>query len=429
MSTHKVLTPQQESVDDMTPTPGRKAIFFLFVVAFFNTMGMTIINPVVPFMTQQHLGNASNLAVIVGWMISIYGICQLIAAPGLGLLSDRFGRRPVLFICLLGSAIGYLFFGLGGALWLLFLGRIIDGLTGGNFSVLFAYIADITKPEERGKYFGMAGGIAGVGFILGPSIGGLLANINYSAPFIVAAAIILLNIVWGFFFLPESLHKEQRITTIHWHDLNPLKQMVNVFSMVNLRWLLLAGFLYAFPFAILQSNLTILLKDSLGWNASGAGLVLTVVGVVDILVQGVLFGKLLPVFGDIKLGIGSLALVAISYLLMGTVAFIASPLLLLAGVILFAGAGGLVENALRGLSSRLAGPSQQGLIGGANQSMQSLAMIIGPLCGGVLYEQFGHAIPYWFGVLIIALAIVSVIPVVSVMRTHEHLGEEAPAEK
>ncbi|MDQ6661192.1 MAG: MFS transporter, partial [Chloroflexota bacterium] len=127
--------------------PNRKAIIFLVVVAFLNTMGMTIISPVVPFMTLQHLSNPNDLAIVVAWLTSIYGVCQLIAAPGLGLLSDRFGRRPILFICLLGSAIGYLLFGLGGSLWILFLGRIIDGLTGGNFSVLFAYIADITEPE------------------------------------------------------------------------------------------------------------------------------------------------------------------------------------------------------------------------------------------------------------------------------------------
>lgn len=417
MNTPEISASQPESLANTTPTPSRKAILFLVVVAFLNTMGMTLIGPVVPFMTLKYLDNPNNLAIVVAWMASIYGICQLIAAPGLGLLSDRFGRRPILFLCLLGSAIGYLLFGLGGFLWVLFLGRIVDGLTGGNFSVLFAYIADITGPEERGKYFGIVGGFSGVGFILGPSIGGLLANINYSTPFLVATAIILLDIVWGFFFLPESLSKEHRIASIHLHDLNPLKQLSNVFAIANLRWLLLAGFFYSFPFAILLANMTILLKDSLGWNAAEAGITATVVGVVDILVQGVLVGKLLPIFGDVKLGIGSLILVAISYILIGSVALIASPLLLVVGTIIFAGSGGLVENALRGLTSRLVGPRQQGLVAGASQSMQSLAMILGPLFGGLLYVQFGHAIPYWSGALIIVLAIVSVVLAIPSLRT------------
>src|SRR5215472_7662968 len=365
MSISQIPTSQPGASSVMTPVPSRKAIFFLAVVSFLNTMGMTIIGPVVPFMTLQHLSNPNNLAIVVSWMASTYGICQLIAAPGLGLLSDRFGRRPILFICLLGSAIGYLLFGLGGSLWILFLGRIIDGLTGGNFSVLFGYIADIAEPEKRGKYFGMVGGASGVGFMLGPAIGGLLANVSYSMPFPVAAIVTLLNIAWGYIFLPESLSKENRLKAIRLRDLNPLKQMGDVFRLAKLRWLLLAGFFYAFPFAILTSTLTILMKDSLGWNATQAGIVATTVGVVDILVQGVLVGKLLAIFGDVKLSIGSLILVAISYLLLGAIALIASPVLLICGVILFAGAGGLVENALRGLTSRMVGQGEQGWVGGA----------------------------------------------------------------
>lgn len=418
------ITPSQStSPGGKRSGPAHKAIFFLMVIALFNTMGMTMMGTVVPFMTLRYLNDPNNLAFVVAWLTSMYGICQLLAAPGLGLLSDRFGRRPVLFICLLGSAVGYLLFGFGGSLWLLFLGRIIDGLTGGNFSVLFAYIADITEPEERGKYFGLTGGISGIGFILGPAIGGLLANISYSTPFLVAAIIILLDLVWGFFFLPESLHKEHRVTEIRVSDLNPLKQLGGVLTMANLRWLLLAGFLYAFPFANLATLLTVLMRDSLGWNATAAGLVMTTVGVVDILVQGVLVGKLLPIFGDIKLGIGSLILVAASYVLIGTVALVASPILLLVGVVLFAGAGGLVENALRGLLSRQAGPSQQGLVSGASQSMQSLAMILGPLLGGLLYVQVGHAVPYWSGALIIVLAIGSIALSIPSLRAHQAEAE------
>ncbi len=419
MSDPEILTALPEKPYSTTPAPNKKIIAFLIVVVLLNTMGMTIIVPVVPFMTLKYMSNPKDLAVVVGWMVSLYGICQLLVAPGLGLLSDRFGRRPVLFVCLLGSAIGYLLFGLGGALWMLFLGRIIDGLTGGNYSVLFACIADITKPEERGKYFGMVGGFSGVGFILGPVIGGLLASISYSVPFIVAAVVFLLDLIWGFFFLPESLRKEHRVTSIRLRDLNPLKQIGNVFTMANLRWLLLAGFLYALPFAALQSNLTILMKDSLGWNATQAGLVATLVGVVDIAVQGVLVGKLLPIFGDMNLGIGSLMLVAISYLLLGSIALVASPLLLIAGVILFAGSGGLVENALRSLTSRAVGPRQQGMVSGASQSMQSLAMVLGPIFGGVLYAQIGHASPYWSGAIIILMAAGSIILSRPVLHTQK----------
>ena len=419
MSVSEVPITQTEDASGKKSAPERKALLFLMVIAFLNAMGITIIGPVGPFITLQHISNPQDLAVVVSWLAASYGICQMIAAPALGVLSDRFGRRPILFICLLGSAIGYLLFGLGGSLWILFLGRIIDGLTAGDFGILFGYIGDIAKPEERGKYFGLIGGVSGVGVMVGPAIGGLLATISYSTPFLVAAGVILLNLIWGYFYLPETLSKEHRVAAIHLSELNPLKQLGDVFRLANLRWLLLAGFFYAFPFAVMTTTITILMKDSLGWNATQAGLAMTVVGVVDILVQGVLVGKLLALFGDVKLSISSLILVAVSYLLLGATALIASPIVLISGVILFAGASGLIENALRGMTSRMAGSGEQGRIGGASQSLQSLAQILGPLFGGLVYTQWGHFQAYGADALIIILAIASVGMAIPSLRKYK----------
>src|SRR5581483_2198016 len=288
---------------------GRTSLVLLLVIALLNTMGITIIVPIVPFLAVQYLAHPNNLAVIVGWLTAAYGICQLIAAPGLGVLSDRFWRRPILFICLLGSAFGYLILGLGGALWLLFLGRIIDGLTGGNISVLFGYVADITQPKDRGKYFGMLGAAASVGSLIGPAIGGLLATINDRAPFLAAAFLLLLTLVWGYFLLPESLDKEHRITSISVSELNPLKQLASAFRWANVRWFLLAWFLYAFPVSMLHTTLTVLMKNSLGFNATKARLVITVLCAVDILVQGVLVGRFLALLGNVRLGLIAFVLV------------------------------------------------------------------------------------------------------------------------
>jgi DHA1 family tetracycline resistance protein-like MFS transporter len=380
----------------------------LIVIALLNTMGITIIVPIVPFLTLRYLAHPNNLAAIVGWLTAIYAICQLIAAPGLGVLSDRFGRRPILFICILGSALGYLIFGLGGALWLLFLGRIIDGLTGGNISVLFGYVADITESKDRGKYFGMLGSAAGIGTIVGSAVGGLLATINYSVPFLAAAGLSLLTLFCGYFLLPESLGKEHRIPSIAVSELNPLKQLVSVFRWANLRWLLLAWFFYAFPVGMLQTTITVLMKDSLGFNATQAGFVITLLGAVDILVQGVLVGWLLTKMGNIKLGVIAFVLVGISYLVLGSIAFLATPILLLVGITLFAGSGSLVENALRGLVSETVGRRDQGRVSGAMQSVQSLGWIVGPLVGGFLYTAWGHFQAYASASFIIVLAIVCV---------------------
>jgi DHA1 family tetracycline resistance protein-like MFS transporter len=388
-----------------TRTPGRQTITFLVVTAFLNTMGAGILSPVLPFIVQQYVGNQHTLATVVGWLVAVYALCQFVAAPGLGLLSDRFGRRPLLLICLLGSAIGYALFGLGGALWVLFLGRIIDGLTGGNVSILFAYIGDISTPEERTKYFGLFGAAAGLGFIVGPVIGGFTSQVSYSAPVYIAAAVFVATTVWGYFNFPESLSKEHRVAYTSLAELNPFKQLRKVFAISQLRWLLLATFFFSFPFAVFASITTVLLKDSLGWSPVNIGLIYFVVGAGDILMQGVLIGRILPVFGEVKLTIGGLVCEMIAYLLIGLIAFVPSQLFLWVGIVFYIVGSGLLEPSLGGLISRAAGPRQQGIVQGGSQSIQSLARILGPVCGGVLYAQFGHATPYWSGAVIVGLAI------------------------
>jgi len=406
------------------------SLVLLLVIALLNTMGMTIIIPLVPFLTLQYLAHPTNLAVIMGWLTAAYGICQLIAAPVLGVLSDRFGRRPILFICLLGSAFGYLIFGLGGALWLLFLGRIIDGLTGGNISILFGYIADITEPQVRGKYFGWLGAAASIGSLMGPAVGGLLATLNDRAPFLVAAGLLLLTLVWGYFLLPESLDKEHRITSISVSELNPLKQLVSAFRWANVRWLLLAWFLYALPVSMLQTTLTVLMKDCLDFNATQAGLVVTLVGAVDILVQGVLVGWFLAMLGNIRLGLIAFVLVGISYLILGSIAFFATPLLLLVGVMLFAGSGSLVENALRGLISEMVGRHEQGRVSGATQSLQSLGWVVGPLLGGFVYTAWGPFQAYAsasFSIVLAMLCLWIALPLLRRRKAKEQTYNEQEA--
>lgn len=411
------------------PKPNHAAMLFMILTAFLSTMGIGIISPVLPFIVQQYLPNQDNVATVIGWLISLYAICQFIAAPGLGALSDRFGRRPILLLCLFGSALGYALFGWGGALWVLFLGRVIDGLTGGNFSILAAYISDVTTPEERSSYFGKFGAAAGVGFIVGPVIGGFAARWGYQAPVYVAAALTLFNMLWGYFFLAESLPVAQRSTHVGLRHLNPLTQLRGVFAIVQLRWLLLISFLYAFPFAILQSTSSVLIKDSLGWDADGIGLVFLMLGVMDIVVQGGLVSFLLPRLGERKIALLGLVTLVLANSLYATLVYLPSSALLFMSVLLYGLGSGLIEPALRGLLSQAAGAGEQGVVQGGAQSLQSLALVIGPLVGGLLYAQVGHAAPYWLNALISAgtiLAFVLARPVNTVStQTAEQWSEAA----
>jgi DHA1 family tetracycline resistance protein-like MFS transporter len=391
-------------------------MIFLMVMAFLNTMGVGIFLPVLAFIVQQYVRDEGNLAIAVGWLASVYAICQFVAAPGLGALSDRYGRRPILLICLFGSAIGYALFGLGGALWVLFLGRIIDGITGGNFSILSAYVADITEPEERGKYFGMFGAVAGAGFIIGPAIGGFVSQFGNSVPAYLAAGVTMASLIWGYFFLPESLRPEHRATRISLAELNLAKQLGSAFAIPQLRWLLVATFFFSLPFAILQSNMSVLIIDSLGWKADTIGYLFLLVGTLDILMQGVLAGRLLPIFGEIKLTVAGLVCEIIAYVLLGAVALVPAPAFVFAGIVMYAIGTGLLEPASRGLISQAAGPSQQGVVQGGSQSIQSLAMVVGPLIGGALYTQAGHVVPMWFGACVVGLAIVATLLAVPSIR-------------
>ncbi len=382
----------------------RKALIFIIITTCMASIGIGLINPVAPFLVTRYVSDPNSAGWVLGWLTSAYAICQFIAAPGLGALSDRYGRRPILLICLFGSAIGYLLLGIGGALWVLILGRVIDGLTGGNFGVAFAYVADITPEEERGKYFGMIGAIAGVAVILGPAIGGLASKISIEAPLYLAAAVTFANVILGLFFMPESLPKEKRTTKVNIAQLNPLSILARVGSIAQIRALLVVSFLTMLGFTAVI-GLGLLTKDALGWDAAATGSIFVIVGITDIIVQGVLLQRLLKRFSEAQIAIGGIAGEAIGLLLIGSIVFVHSPVTLFIGTVIFAMGDGLFGPTLNVLLTRDVDASAQGQVQGGNQAVQSLARIIGPLASGEMYDRLGHSTPYLGGSVIAILAI------------------------
>lgn len=386
-------------------TVDKKALIFGLTSVFLCGMGFSIIAPVVPFLVEPYVSNASEQAFFVTILTSIYAVCVFFVAPGLGALSDRYGRRPLLLICLLGSSIGYLIFGIGGSLWMLFIGRIIDGVTGGNISTIFAYFADITPKEQRTKYFGWISAIAGIGAAIGPTLGGLLAKFGYAVPMYFGAIITLLNFVYGILYMPESLHENDRLKKITLVRLNPFTQLMSVLSMKTLKRLLISAFLIWIPNGSLQSIFSLFTMDTFNWSPTLIGLMFSIMGIQDIISQGLIMPKLLMKLSDTKIAILGMVSEIIGYALIAASAIFTFYPFFIIGMFIFGFGDSIFGPSFNGMLSKSGDSSEQGRIQGGSQALQSLARIIGPIIGGQVYVSLGHSAPAFMGVILIGLAI------------------------
>jgi len=382
----------------MKPTPGstrslndhfkkkskKNVLWIIIGVVLLNSIGMSVVLPLLPFMVGKYLP-AQQVVVGMGALLSVFAACTFFAAPVFGALSDRYGRKIILIISLLGSVIGYVLFGIGGALWILFLGRIIDGLTAGNITTLFAYISDSTEPKERAKWFGYIGAAMGIGKLGGPALGGLLGSINIALPFYITAGLIFLSGLAVYFLLPESLPVEKRTTHLTLNSFNTFSHFKDIFSLKEIKILLILGILFYAGLSIFQFNFIIFLKDIYKWGPAFIGGMLTIIGVCDILSRAVLLPWLLKHFNEKSIGIAGLIGLGIGLGLILASIYVHSIIIISLAVIFIISGEGLFDPTYNGKLSQSIDESKQGKLQGVNQSLQSANNMLMPIGAAAIY--------------------------------------------
>ena len=365
-------------------TAGKAALIFIFATVFFDTLGFGIIIPVFPRLVQDFVGgDPARAGITLGIFNAVWASMQFIFAPVLGALSDKFGRRPVLILSALGLGIDYTIMALAPNLGWLFVGRVVSGITSASFTVSFAYVADVVPGEKRAGAYGLIGSIWGVGFIIGPAIGGVLGSFGPRYPFWGAAAMSISSAIYGLFVLRESLPIENR-RSFSLKTANPVGGLLMIRGRQGLGGFLTVNFLNFLAFQVLPTVYVLYAGYRYGWGPTLVGLALAIVGACNIIVQGLLVRRVVARFGErVTLLIG---------LVSGTAGFIvwglaSTPLIFLIAIIFYAPIG-FVQPAVQGLMTRKVGPSEQGALQGINGSIMALTGIIGPLIFGSLYAYF-----------------------------------------
>ncbi len=410
------------------PPRRQAALGFIFVTLLLDTTGIGIIIPVVPKLIAELIhGDMSDASRYGGWLMFTYSVMQFLFSPVMGNLSDRFGRRPVLLAALFGLGVDFLILGVSPNITWLFAARLFSGIFGASFTTGSAYIADISPPEKRAQNFGMVGVAFGLGFIMGPVIGGILGQYGSRVPFFAAAALSLVNCLYGFFILPESLGKEHR-RDFEWRRANPLGALHRLRRHPVVRGLVQSLFFIYIAGYSVQSTWTYFTMERFSWDSAMVGYSLGVVGLMTALVQGGLIRAVIPAIGHKRSTYLGLALYATGLFLF---AFASQSWMIFAFLIPYC-LGGIAGPALQGIISTQVPPNEQGELQGALTSLMSVTAIISPPLMTNLFAYFtGNTAPMYFpGAPFFAGGILAIVSIALAVRSlanyvHDHKAHAA----
>lgn len=385
----------------------RKKLTTIFLIVFVDLFGFSLLIPLIPFYAKTYAASDT----VIGLLLASYAAAQFVGAPILGRLSDKYGRRPVLLISIFGTVVSLVMLGFANSLWLLFLSRIIDGLTGGNISVAQAYITDITDDRNRSRGLGLIGAAFGLGFILGPAIGGILSaagsNIEgtlaweFALPAFVAATIATINWLAVYFFLPESLPIENRVNAVSKKRRRfSFEALQTTFKRPIVGPLLTTRFVYGLAFATFQTIFSLYAINRLALDAAQTAFVLTYAGILIALVQGLLVGRLTDRFDERLLLFWSIVGMSLSLLAW---AFAPTVLVLLIVLIPLSISGGIFNTVINTILTKSVTPQEIGGTLGISASLESLSRVIAPIVGGLLLDYSGTMAPGLLGFVITAL--------------------------
>ena len=373
-----------------------RPLLIIFLTIFVNLIGFGIIIPLLPYYAEQF--GASPL--VIGLLFAVFSLCQLLAAPALGDLSDRWGRRPILIFSLVGTVVSFVMLAMAHSIVMLFLARIVDGLSGGNISTARAYVADVTEPKDRARAYGLIGAAFGLGFIMGPALSGMLARVSYTAPIWAAASVTLVAALMAFFWLPETVHRTHAGTG------NPLSYVPALLQRPALRRVLAVDFIYWFAFSIFQTTFALFAQRRFAFDASRTGYFLAGFGVLGAVIQGGFIRPIVKRTGDKPMFVAG---VLFSIVGLAAAAAAHSVALFAVALVPLAFGMGFGHPTVSSLVSRAGRGDEQGRVQGAASAVESLGRTFGPVWGNASLQRYGEATPFLSGAAFLVLALLVVL--------------------